>query len=135
MCVGCLITSAILTFSPVQPGLAPQQPQVNFAQQKQVAIARVIKSLPASSDVSMLKEGLSSIQAQLSVAIDETEARKILKTEVADLSQRITADPKGKVMFNALDRVIAETDEAQPLLQSKSLLNGKKHSLNWGWLN
>lgn len=135
MCVGCLITSAILTFSPVQPGLAPQQPQVNFAQQKQVAIARVIKSLPASSDVSMLKEGLSSIQAQLSVAIDETEARKILKTEVADLSQRITADPKGKVMFNALDRAIAETDEAQPLLQSKSLLNGKKHSLNWGWLN
>ncbi len=135
MCIGCLVTSAILAFSPVQPGLAPQQPQVNFAQQKQVAIARVIKSLPASSDVSMLKEGLSSIQAQLSVAIDENEARQILKTEVADLSQRITADPKGKVMFNALDRVIAETDEAQPLLQSKSLLNGKKHSLNWGWLN
>ena len=135
MCVGCLITSAILTFSPVQPGLATQQPQVNFAQQKQVAIARVIKNLPESSDVSMLKEGLSSIQTQLSVAIDETEARQILKTEVADLSQRITNDSKGKVMFSALDRVIAETDEAQPLFQSKSWLDGKKHSLTWGWLN
>jgi hypothetical protein len=135
MCVGCLVTSAILAFSPVQPGLAPEQLQVNFAQQKQVAIARVIKNLPATSDVSMLKEGLTSIQAQLSVAIDETEARQILKTEVADLSQRITNDPKGKIMFNALDRVIAETDEVQPLLQSKSLFNGKKHTLNWGWLN
>ncbi len=134
MCVGCLITSAILTFSPVQPDLAPQQPQVNFAQQQQIAIARVIKNLPESSDVSMLKEGLTSIQAQLSVTIDETEARQILKTEVANLSQRITADPKGKVMFSALDRVIAETDEAQPLFQTKSLL-GKKHSLSWGWLN
>ena len=134
MCVGCLVTSAILAFSPVQPGLAPEQPQVNFAQQKQVAIARVIKNLPASSDVSMLKEGLSSIQAQLSVAIDETEARQILKTEVADLSQRITNDPKGTVMFNALDRVIAETEDAQPLFQSKSLFNGKKHGVNWGWL-
>ncbi len=134
MCVGCLITSAILTFSPVQPGLAPQQ-QVNFSQQKQVAIARVIKNLPESSDVSMLKEGLSSIQAQLSVAIDETEARQILKTEVAELSQRITNDPKGTVMFNTLDRVIAETDEAQPLFQTKALLNGKKHNLSWGWLN
>lgn len=79
MCVGCLVTSAILTFSPVQTGTAPQQPQANLTQQKQIAIAPVIKQLPASNDVKLLREGLESIQGQLSVAIDDSEAQQILR--------------------------------------------------------
>jgi hypothetical protein len=133
MCVGCLITSAILTFSPVQTGTAPQQPEANLTQQKQVAIARVIKQLPASNDVKLLREGLESIQGQLSVAIDDREAQQILKTEVTSLSQRITADPNGKVMFSTLDRIIAEED-TPPLWQQKSLSSQKISNLRWGWL-
>jgi hypothetical protein len=135
MCVGCLITSAILTFSPVSPSITPAQPEVNFAQQRQVAIAQVIKKLPASGDVSILRDGLESIQGQLSVATDDAEARQILKTEVANLSQRISAAPNSKVMFDALNGVIEETDEAQPVFQQKSLSDRKTHNLSWGWLN
>ncbi|WP_019498171.1 hypothetical protein [Pseudanabaena sp. PCC 6802] len=133
MCVGCLITSAILAFSPVQTGTAPQQPQANLTQQRQIAIARVIKQLPASNDVKLLREGLESIQGQLSVAIDDNEAQQILKTEVASLSQRITADSNGKFMFETLDRIITE-DDTPSLWQQKSLSNQKAPSFQWGWL-
>lgn len=132
MCVGCLITSTLLLFTPADPSVViNQSEQVSLAAKKQVAIAKVISHLPQTADVALLRDGLTDIEGQLSVAINDEEAETILKAELSALSQKVASDAKGDIMFKALDNIIATEDDAQ--LPWRNKLNHDK-SVKWGWL-
>ncbi len=117
MCVGCLITSALLVFTPADglppssatPALAPT-PTIALAARKQLAIAATLERLPDGPEMGVLREGLEDLRGKLSVTVDDAEARAVLTRELTALSDRVAADPHADAMFGALDAVIAQNE-------------------------
>lgn len=143
MCVTCLVTSALMFFTPsVSDVPSSAGNQVALAQETQAAITQLVKNLPNSSEISVLRDGLEVLQVKLAKAKNDVEAQAILDTELDVLNKRINADPNSWKINEALEEILIIDDNDQ-LIKSLKLPTSKTKNLppvpksqgmNWGWL-
>ncbi len=156
MCVTCLAFSALTIFSPVteapQPATgtpasisnvqASQVKSMPVAEETRVAIAKMLKQLPSSSDAHLLRQELKSLQARLAGVKDDAKAEAIIDQGLNTLSERVMAAPNSDRIVEVLFEMgEAEANPQVNSTQSKLLrvpssspTASLRHG-NWGWLS
>ena len=130
MCVTCMVTSALLLFTPSGGDLSLNSPRsLPLAQEAQVAITEVTQRIPASQSTQTLHSGLRSLQAKLATAKNDAEAKAILDQELKQLRDRIAVDPNASKINQVLENlVITDTPE------NSSSTPVQQKPKGWGWL-
>lgn len=159
MCVGCLVTSALMLFTPVseapQPVSAPAaNPDVavyatvnddlSLAEQTQIAIADMLSRLPDSPDYRVLHQGLRTFQVRLMDVRDDAEAQQIIDEETRSLNVQMMTAPNYDQLLEAMNTIMEEKDNE--LLMEQPNINGQQQNSGfttgaateqlkrWGWL-
>ncbi|WP_249099479.1 hypothetical protein [Argonema galeatum] len=138
--------------APQQANLAPVSvpeavySQVNtgtVAKDTQSAIAQMLKELPNSHDMSLLREELNSLYARLATVKDDTQAQNLINDSLRSLSERLKAQPNYDRVAQALTAmlVIDDTPQLTKALGLKLLHNPNKSGISLqnsgkkgGWL-
>jgi hypothetical protein len=158
MCVSCLLTSAVMLFTPAQglpepvnvaPNVMPEAisipVQMSVAQETQIAIAEMLTYIPRSPETSLLINGLESLQTQLHGITSDDEADELIKTSLSELSTQMRLAPNSEELFDLLMQIMEQKDTQASLQTSRlqALLNNNHSNLlasnlqtnAWGWLN
>ena len=132
MCTVCLLTSALMMFTPA--GDEIKSPQISVAQETQGAIVEMVEELPKSSDTSLLRQGLLTLHSRLANTKNDTQAQTIINSELSALSQRLTNSPHAEEVTEVLEDMLI--DEPEPLLKGIKSTPTKPQAktTNWGWL-
>ena len=132
MCVTCMLTSALLLFTPTGSDLSAQQPRsLPLAQDAQIAITEVVKRIPADATTQTLHQGLQQLHGKLAEAASDQEAKAVLTQELTDLRARIAADPNAEQINQVLEDLVIPND---PLMELESSPQSSLDSKRWGWL-
>lgn len=132
MCISCMLTSALLLFTPSGSDLSVQQPRsLPLAQDAQVAITEVVKRIPANTATQALRQGLQQLYGKLAATTSDQEAKAVLDQELPKLRDRVATDPNAAQMNQALEDLVIPNDELTELQVSpQSSLENRQ----WGWI-
>lgn len=133
MCTVCLLTSALMMFTPA--GDEIKSPQISVAQETQGAIVEMVEDLPKSSDTTMLRQGLLTLHSRLETTKNDRQAQNVINNELSSLSQRLTNSPHAEEVTELLEDMLIE-DEPEPLVKGVKSAPSKPQAktTNWGWL-
>ncbi|KJH70864.1 hypothetical protein [Aliterella atlantica] len=135
MCTVCLLTSALMMFTPAGDEVKPAQ--VSVAQETQGAIVEMVEDLPKSSDTTLLRQGLLTLHSRLGTTKNDTQAQNVINNELSALSQRLTNSPHAEEVTELLeDMLIEDEPEPEPLVKGVKYAPNKPQAKtnNWGWL-
>lgn len=151
MCVQCLVYSALMVFMPA-PQTANVVAQVNapeatyaqvnsskVARDTQNAIAEMLKQLPITPEMLLLREELNSLYGRLATVKDDTEAQTLITNCLQDLSTRLKDQPNYEQISQTLKSMLEVDDNpSSPKTVGLKLLhreiNLKTRSPKFGWL-
>ncbi|GEM_PF-1874928 len=131
MCVQCVVYSTLMLFMPApQPAnvAAVNVPEAVYSQvsagtvarDTQSAIAQMLKELPNSQDMSLLREELNSLYARLATVKDDAEAQNLINNSISSLSERLKAQPNYDRVAQALTAMLV-IDDDRPLTKALGL--------------
>lgn len=155
MCVQCVVYSTLMMFIPApQPVNVAQvntpeavYSQVNtskVASDTQNAIAQMLKQLPKTADMSLLRIELNSLYAQLATVKNDTEAQTLIDTTLRSLSERLKDQPNYEQINQTLmDMLEVEENQSSTknllhkIRQNKSFqgIHFKNQGKTIGWLH
>ncbi|MBL1179393.1 hypothetical protein [Pantanalinema sp. GBBB05] len=132
MCVTCMLTSALLLFTPSGSDLSVQQPRsLPLAQDAQVAITEVVKRIPANATTQALRQGLQQLHGKLAATTSDQEAKVVLDQELLTLRDRIAADPNAEQMNQVLEDLVIPNE---PLPELEPSPQSSLKQQRWGWI-
>lgn len=139
MCVQCVVYSTFMLFMPApQPANvapvsvpAPVYSQVSsgtVAKDGQAAIVQMLKQLPNSADMSLLREELNSLYARLATVKDDTEAQNIIDNSLRSLSDRLRAQSNYDRVAEVLTAMLEVEEGSSVKSLGLKLFHGKNNS-------
>ncbi|MCD8485222.1 MAG: hypothetical protein LRZ84_00310 [Desertifilum sp.] len=152
MCISCLLFSTLTLFMPVTEaanpapnGILDPQPEVSgliSAQESRSAIASLLRELPDSPEMSILRSELKTLKIQLGQTNSDREADLLLETGLRTVSERVLAEPSADLAIDALtDMLLLEDNQPETqqlglkMLQTiKPNANLLDNNQNWGWV-
>lgn len=160
MCMTCLTFSVLTLFIPA-PDPAPMTtgaamvPEVGYSQVEQydevetitagdvqVAIAAMLQEIPNTEEMSVLRQELKSLQAQMATVSPDTDVEDSLSDRLQEIQERVLSAPGSDQVMELLMSmlIIDDGDPAVKALGKKILLSPKNKlaltgkSPSWGWL-
>jgi hypothetical protein len=141
MCVACLVTSALLMFTPGEPDALTTAKPVSLAQDTRVAIAEVMEELPTTSDIKVLRDSLKTLDQKLLTTKTDAETDALIDSHLQNLQTQVFANPNAEQVIAALENIVIGDElpsdpNSTVLPQNKTmkLLAPKGQGLNWGWV-
>ena len=160
MCFGCLMFSTLTLFIPA-PEPAPMNtsaavvPEVGYSQVEQydevetitaldvqVAIAAMLQEIPNTEEMSVLRQELKSLQAQMATVSPDTDVEDSLNDRLQEIQDRVLSAPGSEQVMEVLMSILI-IDDGDPAVKAlgKKILSSPKNKLaltskspNWGWL-
>lgn len=155
MCIQCVVYSSLMMFMPApQPVNVAQvnAPEAVYSQlntskvasDAQNAITQMLKQLPKTPDMSLLRIELNSLYAQLATVKNDAEAQTLIDTSLRTLSERLKDQPNYEQINQGLMSMLEIKENAsspksfeQKFLHNKSFQRShfKNQVKTVGWLH